>query len=222
MARAPEEGRAGRPPHRHRLRHLLRAVRARHQRVLGLGPADHSGLRPGDRAGDAGRRAGGARRRAFARPGHGDDARAGRARDHRHRHRQHPRGARRHRAHALLHRHLCVALDRDGGRRGGQRLQGAAAAFRHHRRASDAMRGQHRALRERRRSSGRSARSRCATSRRPGICGRTGCRPTSISAGSKPRSASSRRSTAAPSATPRMPRRSRSIPRSATSKSSTT
>ena len=73
--------------HRHRLCHLLRAERARHQRVRRLGPADRAGLRPGNGAGDAGRRPRGARRRAFARPGHGDDARAGRQRNAGHRHR---------------------------------------------------------------------------------------------------------------------------------------
>ena len=44
LARAAAPGRARRAPDRHRLCLLLRADRARHQRVLGLGLADHSGL----------------------------------------------------------------------------------------------------------------------------------------------------------------------------------
>ena len=109
--------------HRHGLRDLLRAIRARHQRIRRVGPVHHSRLRSGDGAGDAGRRARGARRRAFARPGNGNDVRADRARDPRHRYRRHPGGARRHRHHAVLHRHLCLPLHRDGGRRGEQACQ---------------------------------------------------------------------------------------------------
>ena len=44
LARAAAQGRARRPPDRHRLCVLLRADRARHQRVLRLGPADRAGL----------------------------------------------------------------------------------------------------------------------------------------------------------------------------------
>ena len=130
MARAPEAGRARRPHHRHRLRELLRAVRARHQRVRRLGPADDAGLRPGGGAAHAGRRPRSARRRAFARPGHGNHAGAARAPGARHRRRARPGGARRYRHHAVLHRHLCLALDRHVGRRGGERLQGAHPAHR--------------------------------------------------------------------------------------------
>ncbi len=49
-ARAPAARRARRPHHRRRLRQLLRAVGAWHERVRGLGPADRSRLRPGDGA----------------------------------------------------------------------------------------------------------------------------------------------------------------------------
>ena len=57
---------------------------------------------------------------------------------------QHPGGARRHRHTPYLDRHLRVALDRHGGRRGGQCLQGADPALGHDRRAPDAMRRRHR------------------------------------------------------------------------------
>jgi hypothetical protein len=69
---------------------------------------------------------------------------------------------------------------------------------------------------------GRPATSASPRSRAPGTCGRRICRPTSIAAGSRRRSATSRRAIPAPSATPRTPRSWRSIPRSATSRSSTT
>ena len=75
VARAAGARRARRAAHRHRLCLLLRAERPRGERVRRLGPADRSGLRRGDRAGDRRRRARGSCRRALARPGHGDDAR---------------------------------------------------------------------------------------------------------------------------------------------------
>ena len=48
----------------------------------------------------------------------------------RHRYRQHPGHARRHRNHAVFHRHLCLAQHRDGGRSRRQCLQGADPALR--------------------------------------------------------------------------------------------
>ena len=61
---------------------------ARHLRLCRLGHPDGAGPRAGGRALDARRRAGAARRRALPRPGPGDDAGAGRARNPRRRHRQ--------------------------------------------------------------------------------------------------------------------------------------
>ena len=60
-ARAAEGGRAGRAAHRHRLCHVLRAGRPRHQRVRRLGHPDGSGPRAVPRPLRAGRRARAAR-----------------------------------------------------------------------------------------------------------------------------------------------------------------
>src|SRR5262249_7963718 len=59
------------------------------------------------------------RRHPFARPGARDHAGAGRVRDPRSRVRSHQGAAGRHALQPVLDRHLGVALDRDGGRRGG-------------------------------------------------------------------------------------------------------
>ena len=77
-ARAPGEGRAGRPADRRRAFDLLRAGRARHLGLCRLGNSDGARLRAGYRAADAGWRPRIARRRSFARAGPGDDAGAGR------------------------------------------------------------------------------------------------------------------------------------------------
>ena len=74
-----KRGEAGRTPHRRRSCDLLRAGGARHVGLFRLGHPDGARTRAGDRAGDARRRAGAARRRPLARPGPGDDARPGRA-----------------------------------------------------------------------------------------------------------------------------------------------
>ena len=78
-ARAPAQGRSRRAPDRRRHLDLLRAGRARHLGLFRLGHSDGARPRTGLRAADAGWRPRTARRRAFARPGHGDDAGAGRA-----------------------------------------------------------------------------------------------------------------------------------------------
>jgi aerobic carbon-monoxide dehydrogenase large subunit len=68
-------------------------------------------------------RARAAGRRPFARPGSGDDARPNRRRNSRDRNRQCFAGARRHRAHSVLDRHLGIALRGDGLRRCCRRLR---------------------------------------------------------------------------------------------------
>ncbi|SPD56696.1 protein of unknown function (plasmid) [Cupriavidus taiwanensis] len=75
--------RRGRRQHlcRRGFRHLHRAIGARHLGVRRVGHAGDPGLRFCDGAHHAGRRAGGARGRAFARAGHGDHLRADRPRD---------------------------------------------------------------------------------------------------------------------------------------------
>ena len=57
VARAPGQGRAGRPPARLRAFDLLRAGRARHLGLCRLGHSDGARPRAGHRTGDAGRRA---------------------------------------------------------------------------------------------------------------------------------------------------------------------
>ena len=124
-ARAPAARRARRPAHRHRLCHVLRAGRPRHQRLRRLGHPVRAGPRAGAGALHAGRRAGAADRRAQPRPGPGDHAVAGGALDPRRAARAHPPGARRHRRDALLHGHLGLALHDHGGRRRRRRLRRA-------------------------------------------------------------------------------------------------
>ena len=117
-----QQGRAGRAADRRRPLDLLRAGRARHLGLCRLGHSDGARLRAGHRAADAGRRARTARRRAFARPGPGNDAGAGRARNPRHRYRQDRASCIGDTAHdALFDRHLGLALHGDGGRRGRRR-----------------------------------------------------------------------------------------------------
>ena len=126
--RAPAARRAGRPAHRHRLCHVLRAGRPRHQRLCRLGHPVRAGLRAAPGALHAGRRAGAADRRAQPWPGPGDHAVAGGALDPRRAARPHPPRARRHRRDALLHRHLGLALHDHVGRRRGRRLRRAGRA----------------------------------------------------------------------------------------------
>ena len=131
------------------------------------------------------RRAGSARRRAQPRPGHGDDAGAGRARDPRRPSRQGARGARRHRAHALFDRHLGQPRHGDGGRRRGRSLPASSA--------SASPRSARRCCRSRQATS-RSPTARCAariltarspspTSPAPGTARRRTCRPASNKGG---------------------------------------
>ena len=119
----PDGRRVGR-----RLLDLLRAGRARHRGLFGLGHPDDPGLRAGDGAADAGRRAGAPRRRPQPRPGAGDHPRPGGARGPRHRHRRRAGGAGRYRLHPLLDRHLGLALHDHGGRGLGRGLQAARRA----------------------------------------------------------------------------------------------
>ena len=86
-ARASARRRAGRTADRRRPFDLLRTGRARHVGLCRLGHSDGARPRAGHRAHDARRRARNPGRRAFARPGPGNDAGPGRARDSRHRHR---------------------------------------------------------------------------------------------------------------------------------------
>ena len=158
------------------------------------------------RAPDARRRPRAAGRRAFPRPGARDHARSGRQRDPRHRLRRGQGRAWRHCAHALFDRHLGLALHGDGA---AARWRGPA------RRSPGARRASARTLLQADESevqsatarwSGRPAASTLARDRAAsGTCGRRICRPTSIPAGSRSRSATSRRATPAPSAMPPTP-----------------
>ena len=121
---APAAWRTRRASDRRRAIDLLRAGGAWHVGLLRLGHSHGAGIRAGHGAGHAGRRTRIARRRAFARPGPGDHACAGCARDPRHRCGQDQGGARRYRDDALFDRHLGLALHGDGRRRGVDRLQG--------------------------------------------------------------------------------------------------
>ena len=160
-------------------------ARARHLGLSRLGHSDGAGLRAGDRAADARRRAGAARRHPVARPRAGDDAGAGRARNPRHRCRARSRS--------------CTATPRmtpySTGTWGSRCMVMAGGAVSaackeiakraaQDRRATAAGRRRP-ACRVRERRSGRPARhrSRSPRSRAPGTCGRRTCRPMSIRAG---------------------------------------
>jgi carbon-monoxide dehydrogenase large subunit len=116
---APAAARAGGQAHRPRLRGVLRAGRARHQRLPRLGHPDGAGHGAVRRAPLARRRAGAPPRRPQPRPGHGNHHGAGGARGARRPPRPRAAGPRRHRHDALLHRHLGQPLRGDVGRRGG-------------------------------------------------------------------------------------------------------
>ncbi len=200
---------------RRRLRHLLRAGGARHLGVLRLGHPDGAGPRAVQRAPHARRRARAAHRRAFARPGHGNHARAGGERNTGHRSGACAPDPRRHRAHALLHRHVGLAQHGDVRRRGRHRVRDHCRPREGHR--FSAARGIPGRSRPRgRRGARRRHRPRRCRSRRlrtSGTASRSSCRRTSIPRGSRPPPATRRRSIPERSATPATPPRSRSTPR---------
>ena len=221
---ATDAGRGRRPPHRRRACALLRAGRARHLGLFRLGHSDGAGLRAGDRAADPRWRAGTARRRPFPRPEPGDDARPGRPRNPRHRHRHRsgscigdtamtPYSTGTWGSRCMVMAGGAVADRLQGARRsriariGGQLLQTDADNVAC---ASGA------GGRPQRRDQPRRYRAHLV----PAPAGPAE-RRRSRRAGSRP-SATSRSATPAPSAMPRMRRWSRSTPRSATSRSSTT
>ena len=139
-ARAAAARRARRAMDRRGLLDLLRAGGARHFGLRRVGRADDPRSRAGRGADDAERRAGAARRRAFPRPGARDHPGPGRARGPRHRPRQGQGRSRRYRVDAVLDRHLGLARDGDGRRRGGCRVRYARRADRGARRAPAASR----------------------------------------------------------------------------------
>ena len=126
--RAPAAGRGRRPADRPRPGDLLRAGGPRHLGLCGLGHPHGAGPRAGRAADHPRWRARGPGRRAFPRPGPGNHPGAGGQRDPRHRHRQGEGGPRRYPAHALLDRHLGLALHGHGRRRGRDRLPRAGGA----------------------------------------------------------------------------------------------
>ena len=134
---------------------------------------------------------------------------------------KYPRDPRRHGCDAVLDRHLCLAQHCHDRRRRRENLRGAGATLSGDRCASDAVRDQHRQIHAR-------ARRRPAIVGLPqGDCGSLVPASATSSSGcrcQRPGSdaCTSRRSTPAPSATPRTPRSSRSIPTSAASKFSIT
>ena len=200
---------------------LLRTGRAWHLRLRRLGHPDGAGPRTGDGAPDAGRRAGAARRRPFARPEHGDDARPGRSRNPRRRRRQDQ-------ASCTATRNIRPIRPAPGARARAVMAGGAVAtACKEIARRAEAI-GAHLLQADPdavefvdgavRTATGSVS---CRRSRALGIGARKTCRRRSIRAASRRRSATSRSATPARSATPPISPRSPSIPNWATSKSST-
>ena len=119
-------GARGRPLVRHRHRLLRRADRHRLAHFGRARHADQHRHRDRDHPHRFDRRGHGRVRRRVARPGAGDDARAGRRRASRRARRGHPRRAGRQRRRAGRHRHLCEPQHGAGRRRRAARRRGRA------------------------------------------------------------------------------------------------